>query len=939
MDILAFMVLRQRRYKAVIHLAGVLLKPIALAANEPFKDELPSNINWPAGCFDKRFGSPIELERTFHVRRRPLDTPLASFDSRDHESEYNEGMETIWSLLADLVIAAPNQSSSEGKQVMNTVHQILALLHSLGLVPNTIYAYKAAQETTTTQQPPVLHLLNSRILSTLSDAVWNSHQDEEAEQSKKNDSNRWNFFREPPGRRLRSRGRELGPEIWLEFILWCCVEGGFASTGARIIKAIRDDPGNSWRAVSWAEASVPSVQFDQPSSRRRASYPDSPITHRARAVTHDQHKFVSTEAVLAVADCLITNSAAGGSDNDLSVLQTQRRLNEVLSFLEPHSLVPAYFDYLAVRLLQTGRLYGADRAHSLRNWASTINQLHSVFSTDEEPRRGPGLAFDIILDRSELRAGILHQVLQACVEAHLVKRAVDTFTDIQRTVDGNKLQAVGEFLTQGWAPQYGFFTSRPRKGERELLNSYGQLPTYKLPPFLDLITWHGLFGLGDWLLFSNDVDGTLLPAATWGQPSVTAALSKYAAAKDDPHLLVRSLMICASSSRKMTVNVLRALVVYYIKAYNWTRATELLEDLRKADAGGYSPKIVSNLAATILRLELNAEFVAQEDSHSDLSHAMLLLNKILNGVYDSPPAVFRVGQKKTFRQQIGYLLRILENLPDSSLSTTATEFRSRFPVSNEPRLVTDTFNVLFLAIAETKGLMEARNIWHLFCTDPRDYSGPQDDEFYDNEETPLDADAGGEDDEFKFSGTRPTETFHRDDHDELPLELANGDLNEASRGRSPVVVPDLRTLQILFRQAITEIGIREERRQAHDDLDYVFAWVKQYYGAFGLTAEDVKTELKSSQFLSRILKDDTKASTSFPFVSGKRAQERVGPNVAGQFSRGAFKTRLPGVKRASKGTARASKEDDHDDLQKEEKKLLYREVMPDLKIRKFTVYS
>ncbi|ETI26113.1 hypothetical protein G647_02890 [Cladophialophora carrionii CBS 160.54] len=965
------MVLHQRRHKAVIHLAEVLLKRVALAANEPFKDELPSNINWPEESFRKEIGAPIELERTFHVSRRPLGTSLGSSDNALLEDDNSTAMELIWAFLADVVVASSELSPDEGKQVMNTVHQILALIHRLGLVPSNIYAHCLPRGTTTVQQPPVLHLLNSNILSTLSDAVWHAYQDEVSTRSKKGERSSWNFFPEPPGGPLRSKGRELGPEVWVEFILWCCVEAGFASTGVRILKSLRADVATPWRAVPWTDVGLSRNDQNQMAYLAEQTSDDVVSRRDSRSPVSNPQKLISAEVVVAVADSLINNLNSEAGNGALPVHEVQTDLEELVSFLGPASVAPTYVDYLAVRLLQTERLYTPGHVGGLHAWASTLSRLRDLQIAEEQPRHEPGLTFDFVLGRSELQAGVLHQALQGCIENNLVKKAVDTFTDIQKMVDGNKLQAIGEFLTLSLRPEDGFFTSRLGRGQNEFLESYGQLPAYKLAAFLDLVGSAKLFGLGDWLLFSDDIDGAALPVSTWGQPSIAAALTRYAAAKGDLSLLERVLSICAASDRKMTVNMLRAFVMSYITMREWEKAGRMLQELKQAEGGGYSPRMVACLAATILRLEVDPEVLLQEDSASDLTQALRLFSTVLDGLYDSSPASFRIDQKRIFKQQIGYLLRLLENVADSRAAETVGNFKAKFPVSNEPHLSPETFNVVYSAIVETKGALEGRNVWHLFCKDPRESDTLRGRALHDNDETVPDEHIADFDEE-GFPEPQTEESVEREiaitprssnhlsisgmeteamdseallkssvepssrgqpslayppslnidtglphdglgfpssqttiigsDDPDIPIARAANEPENAAQELTQVVVPDSRTLQILVRQALSEIEARKGRKRPHADLEEVIHWAGQFYSAFNLAPEDIRTEFRVSENMPRALRVATKHRRS-PAEHMAPAREKFRLNVSSQFSRGAFNTRLPGTPRAEEHAA------------------------------------
>ncbi|KIW65374.1 hypothetical protein PV04_07639 [Phialophora macrospora] len=1012
-NVLTFMVLHQRRHKAVVHLVEVLLKQIALAANEPFKDELPSNIDWPDGSFRKGVGAPIELERTLHLSRRPLGSSLGLSDYALKEDDSSTAMELVWSFLADVVLASSKQSPDERKQVMNTVHQILALIHKLGLVPANIYAHCPPRETTHVQRPPVLHLLNSKILSTLSDAVWHAYQDEVSARSEKGQRSPWNFFPEPPGSPLRSKGRELGPEVWIEFILWCCVEAGFASTGVRILKALRADVEIPWRAVPWTDGGVHRNDQNQMALPERQAPNETASRGELRTPAGTEYKFISAEVVLAVADSVINcfnSEAAGGA---LSVYKVQDDLRDLVSFLGPASVAPAYLDYLAVRLLQTELLYETDQVNALPTWTSILSHLRDLQPVEEQSRHEPGLTFDFILGRSELQAGILHQALQACIENNLVKKAVDTFTDIQKTVDGNKLQDIGEFLALSLRPEDGFFTSRLGKGQNEFLKSYGQLPAYKLAGFLDLVGSAKLFGLGDWLVFSDDIDGAALPVSIWGQPSIAAALTRYAAAKGDLPLLERVSSICAASNRKMTVNLLRSFVMSYISMREWDRAAQMLQELKQADGGGYSPRIVACLAATILRMEVDHEVLLQEDSESDLTQALLLFSRVLDGLYDSSAASFRIDQKKTFKQQVGYLLRLLENVADSRVPDVVRNFKFRFPVSNEPHLAPDTFNVVYAAIVETKGALESRNVWHLFCKDPRNFDAlhdwqlreldetMSDNEHIEDEEellgsqteelvvgktnapsspdghapiatrdmnpaepprismetasaapTPLaypsslNIDSGLPQDGFGFPSSQTMGTaITRSDSSDIPIVRPDIDSDKMVPDLTQVVVPNSSTLQILVRQALSEIVARKERRKPHADLEEVIQWAGQFYDAFNLAPEDIRTEFRVSSNMPRALRVATKhRKNQGGYLTPTR--EKFRPDVSSQFSSAAFKTRLPGTPRVEEHAAHIYgafhiEDGDEGDAGKETEKFLDQRTEHDphlahrFKVRKF----
>jgi hypothetical protein len=917
LNVLSFMVAVQNRRKAVLHLMDILLNHVA--ASETDLEELPSNIQWPDPPFWSFTKLPIELD---HGLRSSGSSPrgLHEVFGTSLPDDCKQMMEIIWTTLADLVLIGPTCAAAVRKEVTNTVHQTLAQMYRLGLIPAGVHAHKAPAETVAIQHPPNLQMLSSKILSTLSDAVWHAHQDDVIAQSPKPEKSPWNVLLEPPGRPLRTTGRQLGPEVWIEFILRCCAESGLSSAGAQIIKWLQHDQFNRWQVVPWTNGAGVMAE-DANDARPEISLLSETSSAPDTALMSHGQNVISTEVILAVADSLV-NELATPRNSKQSAKQILADLEHVMTFAEPQNLPTGYLDYLAVRVFQTGSLAKANALHSL---TSTLRHLRDQQPYAEAPDPGSRLAFESILQRSETEAGLLHQTLQAFVEGNLARKAVEAFTDIQKLVDQNKLRSVGEFLSLPLDPEHGFFTSRVSRCQRELLYSYGQLPTYKLTFVVDFISRAKLFGLGDWLLYSDDVDGPELPATRWSQPSVSAALTRYATAKPDLSLLNRLFEV--STIRRPTVKALRALVVASINIRDWERARQWLSDLKLAHGGGYNPGILASLAAIILRIETEAYTLRRTGAESDLEQAYQLITDVLDGIYNTSAGSFRVDQKKTFKHQVGYLLRLIANVSGTDLERVAGDYVSKFPTSNQPYLARNTFNILYDAIVETRGAREGRRIWYLFCADPWDSRGfadipdTDDDEALVNEpdgdllassvSKDLDAKAGQKLNRIALDVEVPTNRedsahadvpFHQDDKREshtAPLAVA------------PIVVPDMRTLQIVVKGALAEIETRnseimsrrpdefvgqreletKEDKRVLRELDMVLKWAGQFYEAFDLEPEDIVTEFHDRLSVPDEMKTPRRGR------GDKRLLEARAPNVASQFSSAATWTRIPGGQR------------------------------------------
>ncbi|KIW10554.1 hypothetical protein PV08_11518 [Exophiala spinifera] len=949
LDLLAFMALGQGRHKAVVYLAEILLKPAKSLPGASLEQTLPSNIAWPQFSFSKLVKQPIELDAERHVKRQSVSNALPNQDSNACETGYERVMPLLWQSLAELVIASIRRPQKEGKLIIQTVLIILAKIHHVDLIPSAVYTYAVPKAPTNIQHSPILSLLNSRILSTLSDAVWQAQQEDELAKAATGDASRHDLTYDEvlPGGRFRLELRELGPEVWVEFILWCCVEGGYPSAGARIIRALRADTEYPWSAVHWttsgqnAENPVPSIDWDRVRRRPGGSVGGFEAYSREDPFVQMQPRTISTEVVLALVDCLI-NSVDSVSLRSTTGIGS--KIWDVLSFLEPHGLAPSYFDYLAVRLLQTENFGLRTGPHGLENWALTVSHLRSLRPVKVRSFQKPSLTYDYILKHTMFQAGFWHQVLQAYIESHRATKAVEVLTRIQQLVDTSKLEAIGEFMSGVVRPQDGFFTSRPSKRHTEYIDSHGQLPEYKLLLVINLVTSAKLFGLSDWLLHSSDVDGPLIPVEVRGRPSIASGLSRHAIAKDDLFLLRSVVEQSARSDRKPTVNLLRALANAQIHFRAWGDVSFLLQQLKGSETGGYSPSIIANLAASILRLEVESKIQQRDGAVQDHQQAEKLLIDILSGRYNAPSSDFTVLQRKFFRQQVNSLLHVLQAIPDSSLEDVAAQYLAKYPVSNLPQLDRATFNVIFSAIVEVKGALEGRRIWEMFCT-PNGWVSSSDYNSTDEVET---TDAEGRHDvsdgsTSDLSTTSPTDDWSgaplavsdevlrdntvkvvsegqqnaelslpqslglEDDRNDIPF-VSSVDTGAAASGlhlqTSPVVVPDLHTLQILVNAALSEkesdFGQRSSETQ-HTELDDLLAWATAVAKSWGMSSKDIETELNiPAAFHSWIL-------APYPGLSRKRQafMDRHGPlDVSSYFMRGLMVPRAPSIKYGSMNSER-----------------------------------
>jgi hypothetical protein len=920
-DLLTHLGLKLGRWQAALDLVNVLLQNVALKVpSESGKMHLPG-LSWPCSpSLDELCSAPIHIDRVDN----PTKENTAPWDQHNLDPRYLEitsksqdhTMTQIWKSLGYIIIDAGDLEGEEADAAMRFVYRVIAQIHKLGLVPDNVYTYVPPSYTSSVMRPPIMHLLSSRLLTTLSDAVWRAHQDDAIAEAVSSGIGYKDLGHDPPGGRFRLKVRPLGPEVWLEFVLWCCVDGGFASAGTKIIEHLRQRTDRPWFAVNWMLLDLHSPTA---SSAQSATIDWSRVQHRTGGTVGRiegysaeepfavmESRTISMEVVLALVDSLANSLNVGIANRGSSLAKVLNSIKSLTSFLEPHHLSAGYFEHVAVRLHQSGSCdpdHGPDDIQSL---AATSRHMRSLKAAEEPVTTAVSFGLESIATHSELVNGLFHQSLEAFVNLGDVRRALDVFAEIQQLVDLSKLRSIRIFLSIRRQSPRGYFSSRTVTVDDDFVVSHGQLPLYKLAAFLDLITDSRLVRLGNWLLYSEDVDGPLVPESSYGTPCIAPALIRFAAVSQD-HELAKKVM-AASHDRPLlpSVTLFRALANTHAAFSQYRLVHRVLRRLRKAKAGGIRPENFASLAACFLSLEIRTVGREGSDARMQVLEARNIMGKLLQGFYNGNAGVYRGNQRTLVQQQLASILRILECIPHTSLSDLARSWRSQLDSGNGFNLYTADFNILLAAIVETKGSNIGRMIWDLFCVDPRE-------KFDENRAHPDSSFMLGlaEDDENEWEHDRFL--CKRDDMplamrgyhhipvvevDELPVNEVEDMTNETFAGDTgyeeaeeqaaprsdesisfepelsyttaihplvrmasdsdstnsslaspsiinPVVRPNLRTLRFIVRGALNERRIRQALEQDTSEQQEILAWSKQFFRAFGIRGKAIQEEIQS----------------------------------------------------------------------------------------------
>ena len=929
-SLLAHMVNEDARGEAVLYIVDQIVQSQLWALRRQ-SGGLPSNVTWPGESLAATFGAGCAelVNPTKPTKPTARLDSLLEVDDSPQSIAAHAAMAEVWLCLGNLIIDSDSQTAHESQLAMSVMQRILAQLHRYGLIPKEIYDYSQPSLSSFMQRPPLIHLLSSRILTALSDAVWKSQQDNLYQEAAAQGRPKGDVATDPHGRRFRLKTREIGREVWLEFVLWCCVESGHAAVGVHLIHSIKQMTDQPWFAISWTsnstEQSQVSIDWNRVKQRTGGSVGRIEGYSSEKPLVEVPSRTISVEVVLALVENLVISPPDGGC------VAFSETVKSVIGFLEPHNLPIEYFDYLSSRLLQLDHRGIISHPNDLQQWSRTMQYLRELEPANLSHRLPPNLAYRSVIQHNDFQAGIMHQVLQAFVHADYAEEAVVTYTEMQQMVDSSKMVAIGSFLDSPVEAEAGFFASRHELGSRDFVDSHGQLPIYKVAGFFNMVTDNNLIAMNEWMLYSSDVDGPAIPRGEWKRPSVASALLRYALETGDEVIMRSVIEEHLKWKLKPPVTFLRLVASAHIRLLDFASARVVLTKLIVAEAGGFHPSNVAHLAATIFRLELRSKDISQSLRPQKLSEALCLMHDLMLGRYNGNMGAFYKTQITLFRQQVGHLLRIFANITGSCLSAPALSYLSRYPTANVPNLDVDTFNIVFAALDEFRKGMNTTSLlaqlWALFVQAPgsilaidrldhpdstsRQYHlANQDSDDHDiltdwstdlsqgalsrteSAGQPADASLLGdaldyqEEYQANQAAAAPSPPYGVDlisdivtDHFQNPGRWGQTAELEPHI-RNPAVIANLKTLRILTR---TSAGM---------SLTHL-RWVRARYKMFGLSESQIDRELRlASQNRDELFVEGMQRDLDSEYA---RLEEKTPVKISGYFERGRHKKRMMAV--------------------------------------------
>ena len=644
-----------------------------------------------------------------------------------HHSEYRdhphslgrERLGQIWQSLGTMILQAADRPAEDPNYtvIMSHVFQILGHLHRINAFPDLIYNYNPPADPTVLQRPPTLYVLSKRIMSTLSDVEWGLQWEETIAEALSQGY-------ELPKAIVKPKIREFGPELWLDLILWACVEGGFISEGAWIVMQMQKRVASKdtrWSTISWPEIcakkapkldwtsilrfTIDKTQLNQVGGIGIASGTNVQIDMGTRTV--------SREVVLALLDGLLNDSLSTGGGPGMNAIELRRSVTACKNLLDcKHAELDGNFmDAVILRVLESFQ--------NVKEQPEVLTRFLDLRSTElKQATRNSGTTIPAHvhdIDDSAAILGLHHRNLHRFSTDGNQKGSLRTLRKIQSTVDTQREGSILAFARE--------LRGRLERGDdvQDLMGTKGddvalvqppQVPLSALASFIDLMTDNRLFDLGNWLLLNEDIDGGLMNPAFYYDQSIQPALLRFGTATSNPKLLTKILL---GLKMPLSEPIVHTLLHFQATLRKWTAVEELLEYMKDAPNMAWKPSDATTIAKAILQMEHESPDNANADS---VSRALSILQNLVNGDYNSKadpsaitPNFFQIKMAnqlgRIFQTLSGSLNKITTRLPGEDLRAHAS--------TDVPP---NAFNIILQTIVDLYGCSAGKELWDRWCHAP-----------------------------------------------------------------------------------------------------------------------------------------------------------------------------------------------------------------------------
>jgi len=730
-DIVASLGVEQKRWDAVQWICKGLIEHVGPPKVSSKQIELMSNVNtpWPKDNGglpstsvsldditqdDSKLDMDMEMGLNLEVVGK---SPIISIDktlddlmspSISKSSTAIAILGDIWETLGNLILAVTSNSSQEGEEIMPNVLRIIANLHHNGWIPEAVYHDSHNTDPSALQQPPLLSELSSLMISALTEAAYS------AEGGIGGTSRSKKFLKSRIFSKAPDKIPNVGPEIWLEFCLWCCVHGGWVYQGSAILNEMRKIPGKyKWSLIYWRDIlESPEEKWAEFTQRRLETEYGRSIENPSRRDL--VQRTISAEVVIAVIDGLVADMLSSDADTPYNYRSAGRivQLKRILD-AENMSLGVSSWDAVIARIADVSYIdieaNPAVMEHVLKLTEIYGQEIHSLNAPKSGKDTDPVASY--VFDASATVIGLYHRTLHAHIKGRDVAPALRILNRLQSLTDVNKMRSVEEFfreLQETPVPEDTVATQEERHKVFSFHhNVYPAFPGVQYPGYfpaipitiladlLDLLVDSGHHEVARHMLYSQDIDGPLIPESMYSNQLIAPALIKYAAATLDSALLLK---VTEAQSTDISGPTLVALCQSRMRQRNFLGAVEVLNLIRDYSIHEWKPEESAVLVQLLLQL-------SRENPGISSLEPIQLLQQMLHGKFGK-----QWGHRST---QLDTVIGMLSDFSPDVRRICAGLLQS----GNYYRMdmTTETFNVLLDGAIRTVGLDAGQRLIQDWC--------------------------------------------------------------------------------------------------------------------------------------------------------------------------------------------------------------------------------
>ncbi|KAF2422762.1 hypothetical protein EJ08DRAFT_596662 [Tothia fuscella] len=602
---------------------------------------------------------------------------------------------------------------------MPHVLSALATLHHNDIVPESVYSDSPTQDASAIQQPPILHLLSSRILGALSDAAWNAHQASTASSKAEPKSKYSILYSELPGTRYKTQAQDLRPEIWLEFVLWSCLHGDWVSDGAAILQSMQEyTDESSWSLISWRQImeNANTVEKGEGTGTQSREHLENGTVYRT----------VSSELVSAYVDGLINLIDVGVSDQGMPLNVILSRVKGLKALLDQKNfgLGNTTWDATVQRFTESGGIVVENDPESMLEILALVQPYEvereclNVPTDDLSTHPTPSYTFD----SSALCLGLYHRVIQSYIDIGNVDEALATWETLQRFTDLNQQRSIEQFFRHGAQNTAEnstdiMFVSPTGFRNTEYPSFFPRVPYHILTPLINLLTDSRISSFQKWLIHSSDLDGPTISRSVYSEASLAPALIRFAATFGDKELLEEIIKaqsdVMGTEGFRLPRSVLSALIQSQIRRHRWAHVHRLLLTTgEKYDNAVWHPPIVAGLAREIMLLQRNVKAGRTRKENESLAQATEIFQLLYEDTYG--PSIKHWGKFEALRvlhSIIGVLSSV--NTEWANLCNGLSILSGNQSLSLHIRI----FDTILEGVVESLGVEAGRRLWETWCVD------------------------------------------------------------------------------------------------------------------------------------------------------------------------------------------------------------------------------